>query len=126
MKAIIAAAGLALCTAAPAPYQARQIRPITAEAGSDGYVFQQKEFNRLGLILMVNQYKSREALRAAYMKIHPEAPRPSQLLAFARWNSAACEIHIMDPATLYEPDIIGHELAHCLHGNFHPLQEARR
>ena len=97
-----------------------RLRPIDGPRGIDGYVFQQKEMRRLDLRLRVVQYPSRHALAAA----HPNPPKG--LLAFAEWNSAGCVIHVLDPAIRYEPHILGHELAHCLHGNFHPGQETAR
>ena len=88
----------------------------------DGYVFEQKEFTRPAMILFVHEYRTRSELHDTYQRIYPLAPRPTGLLAFARWNAEACEIHILDPGYQYEPHVMGHEVAHCIHGNFHPNQ----
>ena len=35
-----------------------------------------------------------------------------------------CTIHMMDPAVNYEPEIYGHELTHCIRGQFHKNKDS--
>lgn len=35
-------------------------------------------------------------------------------------STGKCEIHIVAPERTYTPANIGHEVTHCLYGNFHP------
>jgi hypothetical protein len=41
---------------------------------------------------------------------------------FVSPDRPACTIHIVDPAKDYRPEWIGHELTHCLHGQWHEGQ----
>lgn len=107
---------------APALLSAAPMNPFP---GIDRYLFEKKDFTRSGMALHVREYKTREALRESFVKLFPGKPYPIGLLAFARWNDYACEIHIMDPAVRYEPHVVGHEMTHCIHGNFHPSRDRK-
>tara|TARA_R110002167_G_scaffold40035_4_gene123520 strand:- start:155 stop:520 length:366 start_codon:yes stop_codon:yes gene_type:complete len=45
----------------------------------------------------------------------------NKVSAFTRWNETegTCKIYIKDPLWKYEPELIGHEVAHCIWGRFH-------
>lgn len=42
-----------------------------------------------------------------------------ELFGFAVINSKTCTIHAVDPAKSYHPEQLGHELTHCLYGDWH-------
>jgi hypothetical protein len=48
------------------------------------------------------------------------------LQAFSIIGEEACTIHMIDPKVRYEPEFFGHEITHCLYGNFHPSQNKGR
>lgn len=91
----------------------------------DGYNFEPVERIAERPIKVVT-YPSERALKNAYAKL----PRGRQmgdnehLQAFTVINSV-CTIHMVDPATRYQPEFFGHELVHCLYGEFHPSQNER-
>jgi hypothetical protein len=39
-------------------------------------------------------------------------------------QNGTCVIHIIDPEVDYQPEIIGHEFAHCAYGSFHEKNNA--
>ena len=121
MKKLALPALLSLAACLPEGAATERIRSIDGETGRDGYVFQQREFTRLDQRIVIHLYPSVEALRAV------NGPG-SLLVGRAQWGffAGVCHIHVVDPAARYMPDIIGHELAHCMHGNFHPGQESPR
>jgi hypothetical protein len=47
------------------------------------------------------------------------------IVAFAETNAIrnTCVVHIVDPAVHYNPAFLGHEITHCLYGNFHFKQD---
>jgi hypothetical protein len=44
------------------------------------------------------------------------------LMAYSIISQTKCTVHIVDPAVKYMPEFIGHEITHCLYGEFHPTQ----
>lgn len=122
-------AGYALIGALPVAALAlapERLRPIDGEVGGDGYVFQQKAFSRLVLRLRVHEYRTRAALHRAVLRVAPDTEAIDDVVGFATFGTRGCDVYLLDPAVRYEPEVIGHELAHCLHGNFHPGQETAR
>jgi hypothetical protein len=105
---------------------AQRIRPIDGPPGVDGYVFQQKAFNRLALFVQVHEYGSRAEMQAAFRALFPKLTPHPHLAGFTTWDEFGCQVHVVDPAASYQPAILGHELSHCLHGDFHPGQDAAR
>lgn len=67
--------------------------------------------------ITVKLYPSQEAMQAAYRGTPPE-----RLAGFSNFNPRTCTIHIVDPAVRYKPTIMGHELNHCIYGDWHPGQ----
>jgi hypothetical protein len=52
----------------------------------------------------------------------------NKVSAFTRWNETegTCKIYIKDPLWKYEPELIGHEVAHCIWGRFHKGRKGLR
>lgn len=83
----------------------------------------QPEFDRREVTVRLVYYPNPRALREA-------APSgPQRFIGSARaevkaWaeidlTGGPCTIHVVDPAINYQPDVLGHEFAHCLFGRWH-------
>jgi len=95
--------------------------------GVDRYVFLQKTIERKDVRIIVVTYKSYGELEAAvrsHIGADPKysAIRAHRVQAFSvlqKPNYDVCTIHMIDPIISYEPEYIGHELMHCVYGEFH-------
>lgn len=114
---------LSACT-----YQSEQIEEVeqplviaTQTAAKDGYVFEISQFVSRASNINIVRHNSYEDMRAAYKG---DLPEDKKLLGFAHYKTnndkSKCTIHIIDPRIEYRPEVIGHELTHCIHGDFHP------
>jgi len=87
--------------------------------GTDDFMFLQKEIENLTpgveFILAKNQ-KEFDAFRKEFL-----GSNWKNVSAFTLWNEdkGTCKIYIKDPVWKYEPELIGHEVAHCIWGRFH-------
>jgi hypothetical protein len=86
----------------------------------DGYQFEQKEHNDGSPNIAIIEHKTRKDLLNAW--IAAGMPRVEDLGAWSQSRKGLCIIHIMDPKVVYEPELLGHEMMHCIYGNFHPNQ----
>lgn len=92
--------------------------------GADGYAFETKEYEKTELsITFVILKDQKEFDDAARMY----APGVQGLQAFGRIqpDTNNCTLYIKDPTWQYSPDFIGHEVAHCIWGRWHPKRDAR-
>lgn len=87
--------------------------------GLDGYYFQKKEYENLTpiveFVLLKNQQEYEKRLKEEF------GVRWEKISAFSYWNPeiGKCTIFIKDPDWDYEPHMIGHEVAHCIWGEWH-------
>lgn len=85
----------------------------------DGYRFLIKEHENLEpgvqFILIRNEQDREETMKKVF------GSRWKLIAGFTYWNEdkKTCRIVIPDPAWQYRPEIIGHEVAHCIWGKFH-------
>jgi hypothetical protein len=88
---------------------------------ADGYRFEQSEYAQASVALSVVEHDSIGALRgaAAAAGVRIEGGRGLMAFGVISPDRAHCTIHIVDPASDYRPEWIGHEVAHCLHGRWH-------
>lgn len=88
--------------------------------GADGYVFGEAEFERNQIAVTIVQHDSRASFESA-AKARGIADL-SALAAFAAYppDEPRCVIHIERLSSRYEPEWLGHEMAHCIHGRWHP------
>lgn len=95
---------------------------------ADGYRFEPTERLLRDPAVRVVTYRTRAEFLASYMAQGGSASKRDVLMAFAAYNVErnTCTIYAMDPAVQYQPEFLGHELAHCLYGNFHPQQDRER
>lgn len=86
---------------------------------ADGYRFERKEYERADPSITIVTHPSLSDLRA-------KAPAAAsvgenrELMAWSIIRADGCEVHIVDPARSYQPQWIGHEVAHCVWGRWHP------
>jgi hypothetical protein len=78
--------------------------------------------------IIIKRYPSSRAVRAAYAKSKHgrKLEDKEELFGFSEITSKTCVVHVVDPAVNYEPAELGHEVTHCLYGNFHPRQDEVR
>ena len=85
----------------------------------DDFKFLQKEIENLTpkveFILLKNE-EEYNSVRKEHLGV-----KWKNVSAFTLWNQekGTCKIYIKDPAWSYEPEYIGHEVAHCIWGRFH-------
>lgn len=85
---------------------------------ADGYQFEGKEFERPRPGIEIVTHRSVAELRAA-------APASAQaegreLMAWAVIRPDGCTVHVVDPSAAWKPEWLGHEVAHCVWGRWHP------
>jgi hypothetical protein len=90
-----------------------------SKTGADGYAFERSDFERSDVLVHVVQYATRPAFDQAALD-HGIAD-PGKLAAFGTVRTAEpeCTIHVLAIPQHYQPEYLGHELTHCLYGQFH-------
>lgn len=89
------------------------------QPAADGYKFEKTEFDRERFEVVMVQYDDNKSFLEA-ATAHGAGTEGLQAFAVLRASDTRCEIHIMRVATHYAPEWLGHELAHCMHGRWHP------
>lgn len=90
------------------------------DAGSaDGYRFERKEWERAPSTVTIVTHPTLAHLRAA---APPDAVAGEgrENMAWSVIRGAQCEVHIVDPGKDWMPEWLGHEVAHCAWGRWHP------
>lgn len=93
--------------------------------GSDGYVFEGKEFDRSRPNITVVTHPSFADLRRSAPKTL-KVGEGRVLMGWSRITRDGCEMHVVDPASSWQPQWIGHEFAHCAWGRWHPNHASGR
>ena len=89
----------------------------------DGYRFLIKEYENLEpgvqFILIRNEEEREQMMKKVF------GNRWKKIAGFTYWNEnkKTCRIVVPDPAWKYQPEVIGHEVAHCIWGKFHKGEE---
>ena len=90
-------------------------------SGKDDYTFEVKEYSKDTVTITVKVFASTAELQkfAKDNNINAE-----NLAAFGKLypSENKCTIFVVDPINTYEPEFIGHEVAHCFWGRWHPNQ----
>lgn len=102
--------------------------PASARKAADGYEFGAAEYVKTDLKVRIVEHPSyREVMRAGLAAGAVLPPEPgvmnrdrAKIGAFSILRPDGCEIHIISAAVDYRPDLLGHELAHCIYGRWHP------
>jgi hypothetical protein len=100
------------------------LTPISAAAAPslDGYSFETEQFEHRTVTVTFVPLEKQTDLRAL-SEIAGLHPRQGQVKGFTINGAGSCTIYMMDPKVAYEPEFLGHELAHCIYGNFHPQKD---
>lgn len=92
-----------------------------SQFGQDGYQFEGKEVpTRQNVVLNVVEYGSKLQITKAGKKEYGIiAGALDGFNGYSPYRNE-CTIHVMDPSIRYDPATIGHEVTHCVWGEFHP------
>jgi len=90
----------------------------SSQKGSDGYNFESKEFERTEISLSVVVIPDQSEFDRLQL-IHAPTIEGLQAFSYFSLRDNHCTIFIKDPEWSYEPEFIGHELAHCIWGRWH-------
>ena len=114
------------------PPTEEQVEEYIGQVGADNHMWEGKRRNTPYMFLEVIEHPSYADLLFSYQKETGIVLEPGlKLLGYATYPPATrngwfrCRIHIVDPDVDYRPEIYGHELMHCVHGDFHPNHRQR-
>tara|TARA_R110000868_G_scaffold92872_3_gene257510 strand:- start:3886 stop:4215 length:330 start_codon:yes stop_codon:yes gene_type:complete len=89
--------------------------------GADGYRFGEAEYRRPTVQLSIVEHRSLSELQGAASAAGADVSEGRSLRAFGviSGDRASCTIHVVAPDVDYQPEWLGHEVAHCLYGRWH-------
>lgn len=85
----------------------------------DGYRFNKTTKDNKEFIVEIVTYSDILKLQEAAVSLGTTKDIASQTVGFSQEKNERCIIHIVDPKIVYVPEIIGHELTHCIYGKWH-------
>lgn len=87
----------------------------------DDHIFDQPENINSNLKVTVKLYRDKKGLQKEYRKNPFNRLDHNTINAFTSLDKKnnKCTIHVLSPATNYEPQYLGHELFHCIYGRWH-------
>lgn len=85
----------------------------------DGYTFGKTEFVHEDVQIRVVVHRDQPELEREAERLGALANMDDRVSAFSLIRGKTCEIHILDPRYHYRPELIGHELTHCIYGRWH-------
>lgn len=88
---------------------------------ADDHRFVRKEIDNRVVTVTIVPHATVQDLRAAAAASNATIERGREVMAWSAVypQSRRCEVHVVDPAVSYQPEWIGHELAHCAYGRWH-------
>ncbi len=92
---------------------------------ADGYTFGTPQFELNQTLVSVVTYDNRNDLLKAGKERGITDPNLVAFSIVALPPVNKCTIHVMNPAVAYEPEFVGHELTHCLYGQWHTDNNSR-
>lgn len=93
------------------------------QKGKDGYYFEQETKVETELKILIVPVQSREAMNFMAESLGAHVGDGREIMAFSVIGPGRCTIYMLDPRiSLYEPEWIGHEFAHCVYGEWHKIQ----
>lgn len=89
------------------------------QKGADGYTFREKQFEKTKVQINIVTYKSQVDLQRA-LGNRGGVDRQT-VVAFSELRAPfdVCTIHMVDPKVKYQPEFVGHEMLHCVYGQWH-------
>ena len=96
----------------------------TSNTGTDGYKFGKPQYEKQSVQVNVVTYKTRADFDNAAKGFGVAS---ETLVAFSVLEPPfdQCTIHMIDPRTKYQPEFTGHELLHCVYGQWHTDNNSR-
>lgn len=88
----------------------------------DGYYFEQETFTRNSFVTEIVLAGSRAELKQLYLDKGGKDANDLAAFAVVSQVQNRCTIYMIDPRVHYEPEYIGHELVHCIYGDWHKSQ----
>jgi hypothetical protein len=91
---------------------------------TDGYYFEKETFTRTDLGVTIVLVKNQEEMSKLLEEHGKTVAQGNEVAAFSTLSEKEpkCTIYMIDPKTNYQPEFIGHELVHCVYGNWHTIQ----
>jgi hypothetical protein len=92
--------------------------------GADGYYFEKETLTRTDLALHIVLVKNQTEMNKLLAEHGRTVASGREVAAFSAYSPVEpkCTIYMIDPKMSYEPEFIGHELVHCVYGNWHTVQ----
>ena len=89
------------------------------QKGADGYRFGEKQYEKFTVQINIVTYKSQTDLQKALGNRADVASK--DVIAFSELKPPfdTCTIHMVDPKVTYQPEFVGHEMLHCVYGQWH-------
>lgn len=96
----------------------------THKVGADGYYFEKETFVRQEIEVSIVFVKDQDEMSALLAAHGRTAADGREVAAFSTYavSENKCTIYMIDPRLSYQPEFIGHELTHCIFGNWHTVQ----
>lgn len=85
------------------------------DSSRDGFSFVRKETDYETIIVHIRTYKTDKELNDAAKA----RGVTTEVNAWGVLKGNECTIHVRDPSIAYQPEFIGHEIAHCAWGRWH-------
>ena len=104
----------------------------SAHKAADEYSFEKGSFTHtditLKVVLVPNQLEMTTLLKERSLKsnmVYNNISVGKQVFAFSAFSPSnnTCTIYMIDPKVDYQPERIGHELVHCIYGDWHHHQD---
>lgn len=86
---------------------------------TDGYRFNKTTRDNKNFSIKIITYNNLSDLQEAALLFGADKDTAAQTTGFSLEENEQCVIHIVDPKIVYVPEIIGHELTHCIYGKWH-------
>ena len=103
-----------------------------SNTGADGYQFGEKQYSNGTVTVNIRTFENREEFERTAKDMGIAQFTKSDvgnIVAFSTIPAEApydtCTIYMIDPSTRYEPEWIGHEMAHCIYGQWHQNNNTR-
>ena len=90
--------------------------------GIDGYYFEQESMIRTSFTTDIVLVKDFAELKKVYVARGGKDVDDLAAFTLLSQTENKCTIFMVDPKNNYEPEYIGHELVHCIYGEWHKSQ----
>jgi hypothetical protein len=89
----------------------------SAKLGTDGYKFSTPQYSKSQIQVNIKLLSNDdEVTREARSQ---GGVFEGTISAFSVLKKDSCDVYIVDPNKKYRPELLGHEITHCIFGQFH-------